>query len=70
MLPTLYDYPWAGTKFGESFFVPALDPQETLLHGLRSALMYGLSRGQVRAVICIYKGLMGVMFTVKRSPRA
>ncbi len=68
MSPKRDTYRWATTKPGESFFVPSVDPPTTLLEGLRSAHTHGLSATNIRAAPCIYKGVMGVMFTL-RAPR-
>jgi hypothetical protein len=56
------EYPWGRTKPGESFFIPGLDTQQIIFEGLRAASYAGVSVKRTKAVPCIYKGLLGVMF--------
>ena len=56
---------WRTRVPGTSFFVPTLNPHAIMAEGLRtSSDVLGVSR-QARARMCIYKGLLGVMFTVR-----
>lgn len=56
-------YPWSRTGRGESFFVPALDVRKVVIEGRQAAVKQLGDRVRVKAVPCVYKGLLGVMFT-------
>lgn len=57
-------FPWHRCVPGESFFVPSLDPYRTMLTGLNQAgIQLGL-RARVRCRPGVYKGHLGVLFTV------
>lgn len=55
-------YPWHKTAKGESFFVPSLDPKVTVIEGKQMAVIL-IGHMKIKAVPCLYKGLLGVMFT-------
>ena len=48
-----------------SFFVPTLQPYVLMAEGLRTARETPGRRINVKARACIYKGMLGVIFTVK-----
>jgi hypothetical protein len=48
-----------------SFFVPTLSPYVLMAEGLRTARETPGKRINVKARACIFKGMLGVMFTVK-----
>ena len=54
-------YPWHRIQRGGSFFVPALDVNATVIEGKRMAVKV-LGTAAVKAVPCIYDGMLGVMF--------
>jgi hypothetical protein len=56
-------FPWSKTGYGESFFVPTLDVRKVELEGRQAATRVLGTRANVKAVPCVYKGLLGVMFT-------
>lgn len=62
------EFHWLRYKAGESFFVPSLDPYRTALAGVRAAARQRGLRpgGTARYKVGIYKGLLGVLFTVPR----
>lgn len=62
-------YPWHRMQSGESFFVPCLDPGAVMLEGRQQAAAY-FGNNCVKAVPCIYKGLLGVMFRLRNAPRS
>lgn len=57
------EYPWKRIRKGESFFVPALDVHAVMLEGVREARKQGVGRGT--GVPGIYRGLLGVMFSIR-----
>lgn len=64
-----HKYPWHQHAGGESFFVPSLDPETTRLEGLRIGhKLLGLS-AKLDARTGIHDRLLGVLFTVRPSPR-
>jgi hypothetical protein len=48
-----------------SFFVPTLQPHALMVEGLRTAREAPGRRIVVKARACIYRGMLGVLFTVK-----
>ena len=56
-------YPWRRTSIGRSFFVPSLDLPKTRIEGLQHAYRQGIKRAE--GTPCVYKGVLGVMFTKK-----
>jgi hypothetical protein len=56
---------WRTRLPGASFFVPTLIPMALLAEGMRTSTeALGRSRC-ARGRACIYKGMLGVMFTVR-----
>lgn len=54
-------FPFERLKKGESFFVPSLAPEKTKIVGERAAIA---ERCRCKAEIGIYRGMLGVMFTL------
>lgn len=55
---------WTACKAGESFFVPSLDPMRTARMGLFiGGRVHRRSRLHYR--VGIYKGVLGVLFTLR-----
>lgn len=64
------DYPWHRLRPGESFFVASLAPYRTAQEGLRVGLsLYG-RKANLKYRAGVYKGVLGVLFTLpaKRPP--
>lgn len=59
------DYPWQRLRAGESFFVPCIDHRKVMLEGRQWASALIGSRS-VSAIPCVYQGLWGVMFKLRR----
>ena len=58
-----WDYPWDRVPKGASFFIPSIDPRQTLTDGLRAGIQqYRLRPRQVQGRMVRYKGAIGVMF--------
>lgn len=64
-VPSTHGWLWAQRQPG-SFFVPTLDPYALRAEGLRTASEMPGKKLDVRAEICIYKGLLGVLFTLRK----
>lgn len=54
-------FPIEQTPQGESFFVPTLAPQETIVAGQRAAIA---ARCRIRTKVGVYRGKLGVLITV------
>jgi hypothetical protein len=63
-VPSTHGWLWAQRQRG-SFFVPTLAPVDLMAEGLRTASEMPGRRIDVRAKVCVYKGLLGVMFSVR-----
>jgi hypothetical protein len=64
--PDTFDWHWETRRPG-AFFVPSLDPHTLQTQGLYAAQQ---ARVAARAKVCIYKDMLGVLFTVPpRSSR-
>jgi hypothetical protein len=68
MGPVSEKYPWHRTRAGESFFVPALDLQATMVEGLRVAKAFYGVVPKASAQPAVFNGMLGVMFKLKRQP--
>ncbi len=64
-VPSTHGWLWDQRQPG-SFFVPTLAPMKLMAEGLRTASEMPGKKLDVRAKVCIYKGLLGVLFTLKR----
>jgi hypothetical protein len=59
-------FPWHRQRPGESFFVPTLDPDETMRQGLVIGRAHHGQRAMLRAKFGIVQGTLGVLFTAPR----
>ena len=57
---TRYRFPWQQLERGQAFFVPCLDPEPMMEHGLKQAVSVRVLNA--RAEPGIYGGAIGVMF--------
>ena len=63
------DYPWHRCVPGASFFVPSLDPYRTQHEGLKAGYQQLGTRAAISARPGTYRGLLGVMFSVRSVAR-
>lgn len=59
------EYPWHRCVSGASFFVPSLDTRHTQYEGLRQGYQQLGTRARISARPGTYRGLLGVLFSVK-----
>jgi hypothetical protein len=53
-------YPWSKIEVGQRVFIPHLDTDKLIAHGIRTARQHGIT---VEAVPGIRDGKLGVLFT-------
>jgi hypothetical protein len=61
-------FPWKTTREGESFFIPCLDTHHFIVLGKSSAYETLGRSARIVAVRGIFKGYLGVMFTLRKLP--
>ncbi len=59
-----HDFPWRRMRAGECFFIPCLDVKEVAVEGRVSAARY-YGKDCVKAIPCVYQGMLGVMFKLR-----
>lgn len=62
-------YPWHRCVPGASFFVPSLDPRHTMFEGLKEGRRVLGIRAAIHARPGAYRGMMGVLFSVRSVAR-
>lgn len=62
-------YPWHRCVPGTSFFVPSLDPHRTKVEGLQAGYRTLGTKAAIDARPGAYKGVLGVLFTVRSARR-
>ena len=67
---THVEYPWHRCVPGASFFVPSLEPHRTKVEGLRQGYLALGNRAAITARPGMYRGMLGVMFTLRARPNA
>lgn len=63
------DFPWRRCQPGEYFFVASVDPYGTIQAGLRAGVHQLGRRAKLRYKVGVYKGLLGVLFTLRGAKR-
>jgi hypothetical protein len=66
---TRVEYPWHRCVPGASFFVPSLEPHRTKVEGLRQGYLALGNRAAITARPGMYRGMLGVMFSVRSAPQ-
>ncbi len=62
-------YPWHRCVPGTHFFVPSLDPQRTAYEGLREGYRVLGTSAKISARPGAYRGMLGVLFSVRSVER-
>lgn len=60
------EFPWHRHLPGESFFVPALLPDDVMRRGLAAGRQHFGQGARISARFGVVNGLLGVLFTVRR----
>lgn len=61
----LDQFPWLRCRPGDSFFVLSLDPRRTAHDGLRAGNKQLGRRASIKARPGVYRGFLGVLFTLR-----